>query len=100
MLYPINDIVLVEPITQSKSDGGIVLPGSVQDSEILKRGKVHATGNGTLLENGEFSGMQVEPGHTVAYLNRPKSQFPSLDGYLVMQERDILAIITDKNDNC
>ncbi len=97
VLKPINDIVLVAPSDpQGKTAGGIVVPASVQQSERVKRGIVAAVGNGRLCDNGERAKMQVVCGDTVAYLNRPKSEYNEICGFLIMQETDIMMVIKEQ----
>jgi len=97
VLSPINDIVLVDPVTVSgTTEGGIVIPQSAQSSVPIKRGRVFAVGNGQLNDDGTRAKMQVKGGDVIEFLDRQKSPFPKTHGFLIMQERDILVIIKEQ----
>lgn len=59
----IGDNILVKPLTESMSRGGIVLPEKASDRGI-KRGKVLAVGTGAW-QSGHFKPMQVEVGDEI-----------------------------------
>lgn len=78
---------------ETKSAGGIVLPGSA--TEKPARGEIVAVGIGKLLENGEVRPLDVKEGDEVIFGQYAGSNV-KLDGeeYLIMAESEILAIVT------
>jgi len=65
-IKPLDDRVLVEPLeAEETTPGGIVLPDTAKEKPM--KGKVVATGPGTLLETGERGDMPVKKGDEVIY---------------------------------
>jgi len=92
-LRPLGEKVLVKRLeAEEKTKGGIVLPDAAKEKP--KRGKVIATGEGKLLENGKRSELQVKKGDEVLFTSYAGTEI-KIDGeeYLVMDESDILAVI-------
>lgn len=76
----------------NKTSSGIIVPGS--DKEPTFQGTVIAVGQGALLDNGTRVAMDIKVGDKVIYTNF--SGTPIMDKgetYLVLNERDILAVI-------
>ena len=93
-LKPLNDHVIVEPITEDKvTKSGIVLPDTV-DKEKPEKGKVIAVGDGKIMENGQRLKMSVKIGDKVMFKKYSPDEV-KIDGkdYLVIREEDIIAII-------
>ena len=93
-LKPLNDHVIVKPITEDEvTKSGIVLPDTV-DKEKPEKGEVIAVGEGKLLENGQRAPMSVKVGQKIMFKKYSPDEI-KVDGedYLVIQEGDILAII-------
>lgn len=91
---PLHDkVVIRREEEETKSAGGIVLPGSA--AEKPARGKVIAVGIGKILENGEVRPLDVKEGDQVIFGQYAGSTV-KLDGdeYLIMAESEILAIVT------
>lgn len=65
MLQPLYERVVVEPIVDEKSAGGIVLPQKT--SKEIARGRVTAVGQGRLLLQGGFCPPTVKEGDVVLY---------------------------------
>ena len=64
-IRPLHDRVLVRrEEEETKTAGGIVLPGSA--AEKPSRGEVIAVGNGKITENGDVRPLDVKAGDTVA----------------------------------
>lgn len=61
----LEDRVLIEEIKETKSAGGILLPGSVEKR--LRRGKVVEVGPGGFLDNGVFREMNVAKGDIILF---------------------------------
>ncbi|MCG2694087.1 co-chaperone GroES [Candidatus Parcubacteria bacterium] len=94
MLKPLNDRVLVKPLkNEEKTASGIILPDTVE-KERSEKGEVIATGPGRMLETGQRAPMSVAVGNKVLFKKYSPEEI-KVDGeeYLVLDERDILAII-------
>jgi len=97
-LTPLDDRVLIEPITKEESTkSGIVLPDTL-DKEKPEQGKVIAVGSGRIDNNGNRIPMTVRVGDVVLFtkygpheikINSPTGE----KEYLIAKEEDILAII-------
>jgi chaperonin GroES len=60
----LSDIIVVLPLEEAKSEGGIVLPGQ---ERIQREGKVVAAGPGRTYENGAFVPNPVQAGDNVVF---------------------------------
>ncbi|HLV16625.1 MAG TPA: co-chaperone GroES [Pseudomonas sp.] len=95
-LRPLNDrVVIRRSEEESKTAGGIVLPGSA--AEKPNRGEVVAVGAGRILDNGDVRPLTVKVGDKVVFGPYSGSNTIKVDGeeLLVMSENEILAIIED-----
>ncbi|HTO19808.1 MAG TPA: co-chaperone GroES [Pseudomonas sp.] len=93
-LRPLNDrVVIRRSEEESKTAGGIVLPGSA--AEKPNRGEVVAVGAGRILDNGDVRPLTVKVGDKVVFGPYSGSNAIKVDGeeLLVMSENEILAII-------
>lgn len=93
-LRPLNDrVVIRRSEEESKTAGGIVLPGSA--AEKPNRGEVVAVGVGRILDNGDVRPLTVQVGDKVVFGPYSGSNAIKVDGeeLLVMSESEILAII-------
>ena len=93
-LQPLYDRILVKrQESETKSKGGIVLPGESQDKNNLCT--VVAVGEGRLNDsNGHITPLRVEPGHTVM-IGKWSGDEAKVDGeeLLIIREADVLAIV-------
>lgn len=92
-IRPLHDRVLIKRVEEeTKSAGGIVLPGSA--AEKPSRGTVMAIGRGKLLENGDVRPLDVKAGDHVLFGKYSGSEV-KVDGedLIVMREDEIMAII-------
>jgi len=92
-IRPLHDRVLVRrEEEETKSAGGIVLPGSA--AEKPSRGEVIAAGNGKVQENGEVRPLDVKVGDKVIF-GQYSGNTVKVDGeeLLIMGESEILAVI-------
>ena len=90
-LKPLDDRVVVEPVeAEQVTAGGIVLPDAAQEKP--QRGKVIATGPGTLLDSGERGELSVKVGDEVIYGKYGGTDI-EIDGreVKILRESDILA---------
>ncbi|NLU44017.1 MAG: co-chaperone GroES [Acholeplasmataceae bacterium] len=97
MLKPLEDYVVIKPIVQEeKTSSGIYLPDTAHKDK-PQTGNVVAIGAGRLLDNGQRVASELEVGQTVVFAKYAGSEleFDGVD-YVVMKERDILAIVESK----
>jgi len=93
-LRPLHDrVVIRRSEEESKTAGGIVLPGSA--AEKPNRGEIVAVGTGRILDNGEVRALAVKVGDKVVFGPYSGSNTVKVDGedLLVMSENEILAVI-------
>lgn len=92
-LRPLHDRVIVKRLDQeTKTASGIVLPDAA--AEKPDQGKVLATGNGKILEDGKVRALDVKVGDIVLF-GKYSGQAVKVEGeeLLVMREEDIMAIV-------
>jgi chaperonin GroES len=92
-IRPLHDRVLIRRMEEeTKSAGGIVLPGSA--AEKPNQGEVLATGKGKILENGDVRPMDVKVGDKVLF-GQYSGSTVKVDGeeLLMMREEDIMAVV-------
>ena len=94
MLRPLSDHVVVEVIVkEERTASGIFLPDTAKKEKPVT-GIAVAVGPGKVYDNGERVALEVKAGDQVVFAKYSGTEF-SLDGkdYLVLSERDILAIV-------
>lgn len=85
-------IVKEDKKQDNKTASGIVIPGS--EKEPTYRGKIVAIGDGAMLDDGTVIPMQVKVGDRIIYTAFSGTPIEDEDDtYLVLNERDILAVI-------
>ncbi len=96
-LRPLHDrVVIRRSEEESKTAGGIVLPGSA--AEKPNRGEILAVGTGKVLDNGEVRALAVKVGDKVLFAGGYSGPLTvKVDGedLLVMSESEILAVVED-----
>ena len=94
MIKPLEDRVLIEPISEKiKTKTNIVLPDTVE-KEKPEQGKVVAIGPGRIDNNGKRIPMSVKKGDVILFTKYGPSEIKIKDkDYLIAKEEDILAII-------
>lgn len=93
-IRPLYDrVVIRRQDEETKTAGGIVLPGSA--AEKPSRGEVLSVGNGRMLDNGELRPLQVKVGDKVVF-SQYGGNTVKIDGeeLLIMSETDILGILS------
>lgn len=93
-LRPLNDrVVIRRSEDETKTQGGIVLPGSA--AEKPNRGEIVAVGTGRVLDNGEVRPLTVKVGDKVVFGPYSGSNTVKVNGedLLVMSENEVLAIV-------
>jgi len=93
-IKPLGDRVVIQPLKEEKKKGGIILPDTV-DKERQEMGKVVAVGLGRI-EDGKRVPLEVKKGDIVLFTKYGPSEV-EVDGkkYLIAEEKDILAYITE-----
>ena len=93
-LKPLNDRVIVKALNEEEtSAAGIILPDTIE-KEKSEKGEVVAVGPGRMLDNGQRAPMQVAVGNKILFKKYSPEEVKVKDEeYLILDERDILAII-------
>lgn len=93
-IRPLHDRVVVRrEEEETKTAGGIVLPGSA--AEKPSRGEVIAVGNGRILDNGEVRMLDVKAGDNVMF-GQYSGNTIKIDGeeLLILSESEILGVLS------
>lgn len=95
VLTPLGDRVVVKPqVRDEVTKSGIVLPDTAKEKP--QRGEVIAVGKGRLTDSGDRLPMDVNAGDNVLFAKYAGTEFKlDDDEYLILSEKDILAIVTD-----
>jgi len=91
-IRPLHDRVLVRrEDEETKTPGGIVLPGSAQEKPM--QGTVISTGNGKILADGTVRSLDVKVNDTVLFGKYAGTEVKvNGEELLMMREEDILAV--------
>ena len=92
-LRPLNDRVIVIGLEKDqKTAGGIIIPDTAKEKPA--EGKVVATGNGRMGEDGKLLPMDVKVGDRVLFSKYGGTDV-KIDGddYLILRQDDVLGII-------
>lgn len=94
-LTPLGDRVVVKPQQRDEvTKSGIVLPDTAKEKP--QRGEVIAVGKGRLTDTGDRLPMDVSTGDNVLFAKYAGTEFKiEEDEYLILSEKDILAIVQD-----
>lgn len=93
MLKPLGDRVVIRVLEQEeKTASGIFLPDTAKEKP--SQGEVIAVGSGKLLDDGKRLALEVKVGDKIIFSKYAGTEvkFEGTD-YLIVSERDILAII-------
>jgi len=92
-IRPLHDRVVVKRVEEeTKTAGGIVLPGSA--AEKPSEGEVLAVGTGKPLDNGQVRALEVKVGDRVLFGKYSGTEVKvNGDTVIVMREDDILAVL-------
>lgn len=91
-IRPLHDrVVIRRKEEETKTAGGIVLPGSA--TEKPQQGEVLAVGHGRLLDNGDVRPLDLKVGDVVVF-GQYSGQTIKVDGeeLLIMQESEIFGV--------
>ena len=94
MLKPLADHIIVEAVVkEEKTSCGIYLPDTAS-KEKPQTGKVIAVGKGKVLENGTRVEPEVKVGEVVVFAKYSGTEVKVDEkDYLILSERDILAVL-------
>jgi chaperonin GroES len=93
-LQPLGDRVVIAPSedAESRTPGGLVIPDTAKEKPQI--GEVIAVGPGARDEDGDRIPMEVSVGDRVLYSKFAGTEVKlEVDEYLVLSERDLLAIV-------
>jgi chaperonin GroES len=93
MIKPLGDRVVIKALEREEmTKSGIVLPDTAKEKP--QEGKIIAVGTGKLLDNGQRVALDVKEGDKVIFSKYAGTEV-KFDGqdYLILSERDILAIV-------
>ncbi|MCH8551966.1 MAG: co-chaperone GroES [Natronospirillum sp.] len=92
-IRPLHDrIVVRRKEEETKTAGGIVLPGSAKEKP--SQGEVLAVGNGRLLDNGDVRPLDLKVGDVVVF-GQYSGSTVKVDGeeLLIMSESDVFGVV-------
>ncbi|WP_292574408.1 co-chaperone GroES [Methylomonas sp.] len=92
-IRPLHDRVVVKRVEEeTKTAGGIVLPGSA--AEKPSEGEVMAVGSGKVLDNGQVRALEVKVGDKVLFGKYSGTEVKvGGEQFIVMREEDIMGIL-------
>ena len=93
MIKPLGERVVIEVSEGDvKTASGIVLPDTAKEKP--QKGKVVEVGTGKVLDNGQRIALDVKAGDSIIFSKYAGTEV-KVDGkdYLIVSERDILAIV-------
>ena len=92
-LRPLSDRILVQRVEEDeKTKGGIIIPDTAKEKPA--EGKIVATGNGRMGEDGKLLPMDVKVGDTILFSKYGGTDV-KIDGveYLILRQDDVLGVI-------
>ena len=92
-LRPLSDRILVQRVEEDeKTKGGIIIPDTAKEKPA--EGKIVATGNGRMGEDGKLLPMDVKVGDRVLFSKYGGTEV-KIDGedYLIMRQDDVLGVV-------
>ena len=92
-MKPLSDRVVIKPAEpEDKVQGGIIIPDTAKEKPA--EGKIVATGNGRMGEDGKLLPMDVKVGDRVLFSKYGGTDV-KIDGtdYLILRQDDVLGVI-------
>ncbi len=90
-LIPLGNQVIVKPLEEEKSRGGIIIPDTAKEKP--HEGEIVAAGPGKRNKAGQLLPLEVKVGDRVIYAKYTGSEIKyENEKYLIMPDSDILAI--------
>ena len=99
-LKPLGDRIVVKAAPHEEmTKGGLVLPDTIKEKPV--EGIVVAFGCGKVMDDGSRQAMEVKVDDRIIYSKYSGTEV-KLDGqdYLILSERDVLAIVEDSDCGC
>jgi chaperonin GroES len=92
-LRPLQDRILVQRVEEeTKTSGGIIIPDTAKEKPA--EGKVIATGNGKVGDDGKRVALEVKKGDRILFSKYAGTEVKVQgEEYLIMREDDVLGII-------
>jgi chaperonin GroES len=90
---PLHDRIIVQRLEEGEQKiGGIIIPDTAKEKP--QQGKVIATGNGKVNDDGKRVPLDVKAGDVILF-GKYTSQEVKLDGeeYLILREDEVLAVM-------
>jgi len=99
-LKPVNDKIVVKPMKEKEdniTDGGIILPDTVQDGALVE-GTVVAASRGMYSSTGTLIPLVVDVGDTILYNKNAQKAEHKIDGedYILMSVNEVMSIVREK----
>ena len=99
-LKPVNDKIVVkekEDKQDTVTEGGIILPDTVQDGGLIE-GEVVAASEGMYSAQGTMIPLVVSEGDTILYNKNAHKSEHKIDGedYILMSVNEVMSIVRDK----
>jgi len=99
-LKPVNDKIVVKQKEDKQdhiTEGGIILPDTVQDGTLLE-GEVVAASDGMYSATGTIIPLVVSEGDTILYNKNTLKAEHTIDGeeYILMSVNEVMSIVRDK----
>ncbi len=93
-IQPLNDRVLVDPISQeTETESGIIIPDTAKE-ERPQRGIVIAVGPGRRNKDGERIPLEIEVGQEIIFRKYSPDEIEVGEHkYYILSENDILAVV-------
>lgn len=95
MIQPVNDFILIEPLVEEKSAGGILLPGKREENQRPTRGIVKAVGPGKYVD-GKLEPMRMKVGQRILFQQYPFFEFTDereSKRVLLVRELQVVAVL-------
>ena len=92
-IRPLQDRILVQRVDEEdKTTGGIIIPDSAKEKP--QEGRVIATGNGKLGDDGNVTPLEVNKGDRVLFSKYAGSEVNiENEEHLIIREEDVLGIL-------
>jgi chaperonin GroES len=93
-LRPLGDRILVRKLEpESKTAGGIIIPGSAQEK--VQMGRVMRVGKGRIMQDGSVVSLQIGAGDLVYY--GKYAGVEAGDDYVILKEEEVLGVVEEDN---
>ena len=99
-LKPVNDKIVVKPKEDKQdtvTEGGIILPDTVQDGTLIE-GKVVAASRGMYSAQGTLIPLVVSEGDIILYNKNAQKAEHKIDGkdYILMSVNEVISIVEER----